>query len=235
MSRIKIPDNVSFSLEKARRAQIALSKMIIKEDKLNMPIKYIAGVDVAYAGDNAIGAVAVLDYETLKPVEIKLAAVKVKFPYVPTLLSFREMPAAVAAIRRLETKPDIFLVDGQGIAHPYRLGFASHLGVTLNVPSIGVAKRILCGEITGEGNVWRPIVHEGEIVGAAVHTKLGSKPVYVSIGHRVSLETAIKIVLACSKGHRIPEPLRMSHICAKKAKKEFMKDNYSSKDLRGID
>ncbi|MEM2607354.1 MAG: deoxyribonuclease V [Candidatus Bathyarchaeia archaeon] len=220
-------------MEKARKAQIVLSKMVIREDQINMPIKYVAGVDVAYAGNNSIGVAAVLNYESLKPVEVKLATVKAKFPYMPTLLSFREMPAAVAAIKRLDIKPDVFLVDGQGVAHPYRLGFASHLGVTLNVPAIGVAKRILCGEVVGEGDVWRPIVHEGEVVGAAVYTRRGSKPVYVSIGHKVSLETAIKVVLACTRGHRIPEPLRISHISAERAKEEFMQDIYSPKGSIG--
>lgn len=233
MTEISFPQNISFSLEKARKAQIALSRMVIREDRINTPIKYVAGVDVAYAGENSIGAAAVLDYESLKPVEVKLAAVKVKFPYIPTLLSFREMPAAAAAVRRLEIKPDIFLVDGQGIAHPYRLGFASHFGVTLNVPAIGVAKRILCGEVVGEVGVWRPIVHGGEVVGAAVYTRRGSKPIYVSIGHRVSLETAIKVVLACTRGHKIPKPLRVSHMSAEGAKKEFMQDIYSPKGSIG--
>ncbi|MBS7640837.1 MAG: deoxyribonuclease V [Candidatus Bathyarchaeia archaeon] len=222
MIEFSLPPNISFSLEKARRVQTALSKMVIREDRINAPIKYVAGVDVAYAEEYAIGAVAVLSYETLEPVEVKTALVKVRFPYVPTLLSFREMPAAVAAIKKLEIKPNVFLVDGQGIAHPYRLGFASHLGVTLNVPTIGVAKRLLCGEVLGDSSVWRPVVHEGEVVGGAVYTKHGTKPIYVSIGHMVSLETAIKIVLACTRGYRIPEPLRLSHISAERIKKEFV-------------
>ncbi|MEM1550933.1 MAG: endonuclease V, partial [Candidatus Bathyarchaeia archaeon] len=113
------------------------------------------------------------------------------------------------------------LVDGQGVAHPYRLGFASHLGVTLNVPTIGVAKSLLCGEILEGSDLWKPIVYEGEVVGGAVYTRRGAKPVYVSIGHKVSLETAIKIVLACTREHRIPEPLHVAHISAEKAKREI--------------
>ncbi|MEM1514656.1 MAG: deoxyribonuclease V [Candidatus Bathyarchaeia archaeon] len=222
INRIKLPPNVNFSIEKARRAQIALSKMVIREDQISMPIKYVAGVDVAYVKDLSIGAAAVLRYESLKPLEVKLAIVKTKFPYIPTLLSFREMPAAVAAIKKLENKPDVFLVDGQGIIHPYRLGFASHLGVTLDVPTIGVAKSLLCGEVLSGGDIWRPIIHEGEVVGGAVYTKHGAKPIYVSIGHKVSLETAIKIVLACTKDCRIPEPLRISHISAKRMKRGFI-------------
>lgn len=199
-----------------------LSKRVIKRDQINMPIKYVAGVDVAYAGEYSIGAVAVLRYGDLNPVEVELASVKTVFPYIPTLLSFREMAPASSAIRKLTTKPDVFLVDGQGIAHPYRLGFASHLGVVLNVPTIGVAKKLLCGTVMEPLNdLWRPVMYDGEIVGGAVYTRRGAKPVYVSIGHMVSLETAIKVVLECTSGYRIPEPLRIAHIYAEKAKKQI--------------
>lgn len=222
MAEMHKPPTINFSLEKARRIQLALSRMVIKQDQIDAPIKYVAGVDVAYIGDYSIGAVAVLDYETLRPIEIKLAFVKTSFPYVPTLLSFREMPPAVSAIKRISVKPNVFLVDGQGLAHPYRLGFASHLGVTLNLATIGVAKRLLCGEVRGrKEDIWRPIIHEGEVVGGAVYTKRGSKPVYVSIGHKVSLETAIKIILTCVRNNRIPEPLRVAHISAERAKREL--------------
>ncbi|MBS7605217.1 MAG: deoxyribonuclease V [Candidatus Bathyarchaeia archaeon] len=228
VSDIRLPLNINFSLEKARKTQIILSKMVIREDRINTPIRYVAGIDLAYTDKYSIGAAAVLSYEDLKPIEVKLAVTEVKFPYIPTLLSFREMPAAAAAIKRLETKPDVFLVDGQGLAHPYRLGFASHLGVTLNIPTIGVAKKLLCGEILKGDGLWRPIIYEGEVVGGAVYTKREAKPVYVSIGHRVSLETAIKIVLDCTKGHRIPEPLRIAHIHAKKAKRDYLSKHNSS-------
>lgn len=215
---------ICFSLERARRIQMELSKRVIRHDQMNTPIRYVAGVDIAYAGGYSIGAVAVLSYEGLRPIEVKLSAVKTVFPYIPTLLSFREMAPASSAIKRLKVKPDIFLVDGQGIAHPYRLGFASHLGVALDAPTIGVAKRILCGammEPLGGDGLWRPIVHEGEVVGGAVYTKRGAKPIYVSIGHRVSLDTAIRIVLACTRDHRIPEPLRIAHISAERAGREI--------------
>jgi len=222
MFRRELLRNINFSIEKARKIQESLSKKVIVQDCLNVPIKYVAGVDVAYAGRFSIGSVAVLDYESMRPVEFELSVVETRFPYIPTLLSFREMPPAVFAIRKLRVKPDLFLVDGQGIAHPYRLGFASHLGVTLNVATVGVAKSLLCGEIIeSEGNVWKPIIYDGKIVGGAVFTKPNTKPIYVSVGHKVSLETAIRIVLSCLRGYRIPEPIREAHIAAEKLKEKL--------------
>lgn len=214
---------VSFSFERARKIQEILSKKVIAQDSFITPINYIAGVDVAYADKYSIGAVAVLDYASMKPVESRLAVVETRFPYMPTLLSFRELPPVVSAIRKLTLKPSVFLVDGQGIAHPYHLGFASHLGVTLNITTIGVAKSLLCGDISNIGdNLWEPIIYNGEVIGGAVFTKQGSKPIFVSVGHKISLETAIKIVLACSKKHRIPEPLREAHMAAEKTKREIL-------------
>ncbi|MEM2250140.1 MAG: endonuclease V [Candidatus Bathyarchaeia archaeon] len=200
-----------FSIEKARKVQLQLSKHIIFEDKLPKEIRYVAGVDVAYAGNLAVSSAVVLDYESLKLVEAQIAACKVSFPYVPTLLSFRELPPTLMCIKKLKIQPDVFLVDGQGFAHPYRCGFASHLGVVIDKPTIGVAKSKLIGEVEPFGErdfayLW----HEGEIVGAALKTSVG-KVLYVSVGHMVSLETAIKIVRHCMHYSGIPEPLRMAH------------------------
>lgn len=215
--------SLNFSLEKARKLQIALSKRIICRDCFKIPIRYIAGVDVAYAYNQSIGAVAVLEYDSMKLVELETSKVTTRFPYIPTLLSFREVPPAASAIKKLRIKPDVFLVDGQGIAHPYRLGFASHLGLVLDVATVGVAKTLLCGRIAeSESGFWKPIVHEGRIVGGAVSTRLNAKPVYVSIGHKVSLDTAIKIVLECSRKHRAPEPIHEAHIIAEKIKREYL-------------
>ena len=143
-----------------------------------------------------------------------MATCQVKIPYIPTLLSFREIPPAMAAIRKLKIQPDVFLVDAQGLAHPYRCGFASHLGLILDKPTIGAAKsRLIGSEVEQNGETF--LVDKGEVIGALVTTKAGAKPVYVSIGHMVSLETAIKIVRHCSKS-RIPEPLRLAHVLATK-------------------
>lgn len=216
---------INFSIEKARRLQAILSKKVICEDQLAMPIKYVAGVDVAYTNEHSVGAVVVLDYNSMKSVEKKIAVTETRFPYIPTLLSFREIPPVVSAIRKLTIKPDVLLVDGQGRAHPHRLGFASHLGVILDVATIGVAKNILCGRVAErENKFWKPIIYEEEIIGGVVFTRLDAKPVYVSIGHKISLETAIKIVLACSRGYRIPEPIRKAHMIAEKTKRMLLKN-----------
>lgn len=211
-----------FSLEKARKSQIELSKRVIRENKLPEEIDYVAGVDVAYLGKFAFGAVAVFEYTSLKLVETKASMVKTKFPYIPTLLSFREISPAIAAIKKLNTKPDVFLVDGQGVAHPFRFGFASHLGVVLNKPTIGVAKSLLCGKIQRnpekEGE-FTYIYDNDEVIGAVLLIKKGFKPIYISVGHMVSLENAIKIVKKCVKSHRVPEPIRMAHIVANEMKK----------------
>jgi len=201
-----------FSVERARKLQKRLSKQVIKEDTLAGKLRYVAGVDVAYIGEWAIGAVAVLDYASLLTAETRKAKVKVSLPYIPTLLSFREVKPARAAISKLETQPDVFLVDAQGIAHPYRLGFASHLGLLLDKPTIGVAKSRLCGHVQPVNEQgWSPITDRGEVIGAAIRRTGGEQPVYVSIGNKVSLKRAIEIVKHCTKSARVPEPIRVAH------------------------
>jgi deoxyribonuclease V len=173
----------------------------------------VAGVDAAYLDDLAIGAVTVLNYQSLELEETQVAICNAKIPYIPTLLSFREIPPAVACIRKLKSKPDVFLVDGHGIAHPFRCGFASHLGLVIKKPTIGVAKSRLIGKPTkihGE----TCLIQDGEIIGSLIATKKDSKPVYVSIGHMVSLAKATEIVKHCIQNNRIPEPLLQAHKAA---------------------
>lgn len=212
---------MKFSVEKARKAQRLLSERVICEDKLPKTIKYAGGVDIAYHEGISIGAVAVLDF-SLALIESQTAHCKTMFPYVPTLLSFREVLPAILAIKRLKAMPDVFLVDGQGIAHPLRCGFASHLGLAIDKPTIGVAKSLLCGKIgefSEEGLA--PITDKGEIIGAAVVTVSGKKPVYVSVGHKVSLNRAIAIVRHFSHRNRVPEPIREAHQIANEEKKKL--------------
>jgi len=221
MLNTKLPTKIGakFSVEKAHALQLRRSKLVIREDMLPRSVRYVAGADVAYSADFSIGAAVVLDYDSLSVVEWRKGWVKTRFPYIPTLLSFREIQPTLAAIRKLKTQPDVFLVDGQGIAHPYRLGFASHLGLVIDKPTIGVAKSLLCGEVEAfkkEG--WAPITDKGEIVGAAIARN--GKPIYVSIGHMVSLERAIDIVMHCSLRHRTPEPIRLAHAKANLEKKK---------------
>jgi len=211
-----------FSLKKAHQIQLRLSKRVMREDRLPKTLRYVAGVDVAYVGGWSIGVVAVLNYSSLSLIETQKARVKTQFPYIPTLLSWREIKPAQATIKKLKTPPDVFLVDAQGIAHPYRLGFASHLGLLLDKPTIGVAKSLLCGQVESvnrEG--WAPIVDKGEVIGAAIKRDEETKPIYVSIGHKVSLERAIDIVRHCTGSARVPEPIRIAHMVASEEKKKY--------------
>jgi deoxyribonuclease V len=200
----------NFSVLKAHKAQLRLSHEIIAEDLLPNKIKCVAGVDVAYINDIAIGAVAVLDYDSLELLEQQTAMCQVKFPYIPTLLSFREIPPAVACIKKLRRQIDVLLVDGQGVAHPYGCGFASHLGLIMEIPTVGVAKSRLIGEFkTVAGREF--LVQKDQIISAVVTTKEGAKPVYVSVGHLILLETAIKIAKHCVRNSKIPEPILLAH------------------------
>jgi deoxyribonuclease V len=203
----KLPDN--FSVQKAHKTQLRLSKLVIRKDCLPQKIGLVGGVDVSYVGKLGVGVVTVLDYDSMELLETSVATCPVRMPYVPTLLSFREIPPAMAVIRRLKLEPDVFLVDAQGWAHPYRCGFASHLGLALGKPTVGAAKSRLIGEAT-EQNGRTLLLDKGEVIGEAVATREGVKPIYVSIGHMVSLETAVAIVRRCAKT-RIPEPLRQAH------------------------
>jgi len=224
-SKLPAKFDAKFSVKKAHALQLRLSKQVIKKDTLPKTIRYVAGVDTAYRADISIGAAVILNYETLSVIESKKARVKTHFPYIPTLLSFREIPPTLAAIKKLKTQPNVFLVDSQGIAHPYRLGFASHLGLILNKPTIGVAKNLLCGEVGAfneEG--WAPIIDKDEVIGAAVARKR-EKPVYVSVGHMISLKRAIRIVKHCTRLHRIPEPIRAAHVIANEESQRQRKKN----------
>jgi deoxyribonuclease V len=213
----------SFSVKKAHEAQLRLSKHIIFRDELPRKVSLVAGVDVAYVSGTSIGAVTVLDYDSLKIVESKTVLCETRFPYVPTLLSFREIPPTLLSIKKLQKQPDVFLADGQGFAHPFRCGFASHLGLVLGKPTIGVAKSRLFGEV--EGNKVQEDVaflrDKGQVIGAVVATKHDGKPVYVSVGHMISLQTAIKIVKHCTRNNRIPEPTLKAHELATSEKRKI--------------
>lgn len=177
-------------------------------------IRTVAGIDVGLEGDKAQAAVVVLRFPDLEPMEASRAEVEVKFPYIPGLLAFREAPAILAAGEKLRTEPDLLIVDGQGIAHPRRLGIASHLGVMLDKPAIGCAKSLLIGtynEPPSEAGSFSYLYDGDEIIGAVVRTRANVQPVYVSVGHRIDLENAIKLVLACTRGYRLPEPVRWAH------------------------
>jgi deoxyribonuclease V len=198
--------------------QLRLAPLVSRSSELTEP-RFIAGVDISLnrAEGVATGATVVLEYPELGLVETRVVSGKLDFPYIPGLLSFREAPLTLVACERLSVTPDLILVDGQGIAHPRRLGFASHLGLFLDMPTIGCAKSRLCGsheEPGDEPGNYTKVVDEGETIGVALRTKAGVKPVYVSIGHKVDLQTAIYWVLECCRGYRLPEPTRLAHLAA---------------------
>ena len=213
----------SFSVQKAHKTQLCLSRKIILEDRLPTKIRTVAGVDVSYVDNIGIGASTVLDYDSLELLETQVATCQVRMPYIPTLLSFRELPPAMAAIKKLKIQPDVFLVDAQGLAHPYRCGFASHLGLAIGKPTVGAAKSRLIGTpVEMDGEIF--LVDKGVVIGAVVTTKQGAKPVYVSIGHMVSLETAVKMVKHCARS-RIPEPLLQAHKLATKERSRLAEES----------
>lgn len=206
------------SIAEAKQIQRALAAQVVRSNELDAP-HLIAGVDISGEDSRGMarGAVVVLRFPELVLVEQGVATLEIDFPYVPGLLSFREAPLILAACERLTVTPDLFIADAQGIAHPRRLGLASHLGLLMDVPTIGCAKSILCGrhgDLGEEPGVYAPFLDGDEVIGAALRTKRGVNPVYVSIGHRVNLEAAIHWVMACLKGYRLPEPTRLAHLAA---------------------
>lgn len=175
-----------------------------------------AGVDVGFThhGRQTRAAVAVLSLPSLEPVAEATATVPTTFPYVPGLLSFREVPAILAALERLDTLPNLILCDGQGYAHPRRFGLACHLGVLTDLPTIGVAKTRLIGShgrVPRTRGRWTPLKDGDETIGAVLRTRKGVKPLFVSVGHRVSLETAVDLVMHCVRRYRLPETTRAAH------------------------
>lgn len=205
-------------MAEAQEIQRSLASKVSRENEVQTP-RLIAGVDISHEDKRGLakGAVVVLRFPELVLVEQSVVEQRVSFPYVPGLLSFRETPLIVAACEGLSLTPDLFIADAQGIAHPRRLGLASHLGLLLDVPTIGCAKSILCGrhgELGEEPGSHAPLFDGDEVIGAALRTKRGTNPVYVSIGHKVDLEAALKWVMACLKGYRLPEPTRLAHLAA---------------------
>ena len=196
----------------AIRLQGRLRERVALKDSFKR-IRYVAGADIAFdpATDMAFAGVIVYRYPSLVEVERRMARRKLQFPYVPGLLSFREIPILMAAFRRLEIEPDLLLVDGHGRAHPRLFGLACHLGVLFDKPAIGCAKSLLVGEAgdppVKAGSV-APLVYHGERVGTVLRTRDNTRPIFVTQGHRISLATAVKVVRACCDGYRIPRPTR---------------------------
>jgi len=220
----RAPHSWSVTPKRAIAIQKSLAKRVRLVGSLRQ-LRLAAGTDLAFSpdGTESIAGVVLWDVHDRCVVEQHVVRRPVRFPYVPGLLSFREAPAIAAAIRKLSREPDVFLFDGQGYAHPRRFGLACHVGLWLDRPSIGCAKSILVGECAEPE--WRkgaktPLMHHGERIGLALRTRDGVKPIYVSIGHRLSLRSATTIVLKCCTQYRLPEPTRLADQLVAKAKRE---------------
>lgn len=186
----------------------------IKFDTKDHAYRTVAGIDVGIKREVARAAVVVMNLPDLSVVERVVIERPVTFPYVPGLLSFREAPAILEALARLESEPDVLLFDGQGYAHPRRMGIATHVGILLDHPSVGCAKSRLCGsyeEPAPARGSYSWLYDRGETVGVALRTRSGVQPVFVSVGHRMRLDSAIDLVLRCTRGYRLPEPTRWAH------------------------
>ncbi len=202
--------------QEAIQLQRELASRVIREGQPEA-VKVIAGIDIS-ANDRtglARAAIVALAYPSMQVLEWVLHEESLRFPYIPGLLSFREAPSILAGFQKLKHKPDLLMVDGQGIAHPRRLGIASHLGLVLDLPSIGCAKSILTGHLKGELGqeigARVPLMADGEVIGVGLRTKARTNPLIISVGHRLSLEVAVDYVLACCRGYRLPEPTRQAH------------------------
>ncbi len=220
ISNVEITDlhDRQISINQAKQIQLELASQVSRQGNNTKP-RFIAGVDISsgHALKTARAAVVVINYPELRVCDIKTAEDELGFPYVPGLLSFRETPLILAAWRKLSIYPDLLIVDGHGIAHPRRFGIASHLGLLLDLPTIGCAKSRLCGSempVDSEAGSYSELTDNSEIIGAVLRSKTGTKPIYVSIGHKIDLVTAIEWVIGCCRGYRLPEPARLAHIAA---------------------
>jgi deoxyribonuclease V len=203
-------------------AAIALQKELSAEVVSNRPIdldkvRLVAGVDVSVKNEQSQAAIVVVTYPGFLPVETVLARRPTPFPYIPGLLSFREGPVLEAAFEKLKAEPDVFLFDGMGIAHPRRIGIASHMGLWLQRPTIGCGKTLLCGRygpLPEEKGSAAPLVDRGETIGVALRTRTAKNPMFISPGHLADIASSAEFVLLCSPKYRLPEPIRLAHNAA---------------------
>lgn len=207
----------NFPLKELVKEQKTLSKKVLLKDDFS-EIETVAGVDVAYNRNLAYGACVVYDYHNKKIVEEATIKTNVEFPYIPTFLSYRELPIIEKLVKKLKSHPTVFMIDGNGILHPLKFGIASHAGVKLNIPTIGVAKTLLLGNVVRDlkfAGDFSEIIHNNETLGYALKSSQKANPTYISPGHKVSFKTALEIVKHFCK-HKIPEPIRSAHLLATK-------------------
>jgi deoxyribonuclease V len=221
--RVEKLHRFDLSPAEARRLQGELASRVVAGPPLDLGgVRHVAGADVSTEGDRAYATVAVLDFPGLSVVEVKGFEAALEFPYVPGLLAFREVPSVVGALEKVETAVDVVILDAQGLAHPRRMGLASHIGLFLDVPTVGCAKSVLVGRFeepkVEKGSV-TDLVHRGEVVGRAVRTRERVSPVYVSVGSGIDLDSAVELVLSCCTKYRLPEPTRQAHNAANRLRR----------------
>jgi len=223
IAQIADPLRRGYDLERLRRIQVRIAARIVTEDDFRKPINRVTGLDVAYLDDEAITAAVTMDYNSFRVIEEKAIKGKVSFPYIPTFLGFREGPLIIKLAKSLNLEPDILLVNSQGIAHPLFCGCASYVGVSINKPTIGVAGTRLCGEYEGRPEKIgdsAPLKYQERIIGTVLLSKQGCKPIFVSVGHMIALETAMEIVKHFLTVKKFPEPVRLAHNLANKVRRE---------------
>ena len=227
----------NLSPQEARRLQKQLRAYITIEALKEESIQSVGGVDASFSEKRIYAAAVVLDYATLEPIDQASTSEPLTFPYIPGLLSFREAPAILSVLARLKHLPDVLIVNGHGYAHPRRFGIACHLGVLLDLPTIGLAKSILVGYISSlsesKGSC-AELLEDDQLLGLALRTRTNIKPVYLSIGHRVDLSSAVRIVLHCSRGYRLPQPARLAHQLASKHK-ELMEEQIRNPSIENLE
>jgi deoxyribonuclease V len=215
--------------QEAIAVQRELAPQVITDQPLPLDtIRLVAGVDVSVKDNVSRAAVVVLRYPALTPVETVTAERPTTFPYIPGLLSFREGAVILDALRKLESTPDVFVFDGQGTIHPRRIGIACHIGLFLDMPTVGCGKKRLTGHhaaVPAEKGSWVPLIDQGETIGIVLRTRTNVKPVFVSVGHRATLDDARALVLACTTRYRLPEPTRAAHNAAGQAARDADQDD----------
>jgi deoxyribonuclease V len=225
VGRMKVGELHSFDLSpsEASRLQEELASRVVAGPALDLSrVRHVAGADVSTQGDMAYATVVVLEFPGLSLVEVQGFEAPLRFPYVPGLLSFREVPSLAGALRKVETEVDALILDAQGLAHPRRIGLASHVGIILDVPTVGCAKSRLVGSFEEPGRERGSVadlVHRGEVVGRVVRTREGVSPVYVSVGNGIDLGSAVDLVLACCTKYRLPETTRQAHNAANRLRR----------------
>lgn len=209
--------------KKYLKIQKEMRKEISLENGFN-EITKVGGVDQAFIGDSVLSSIVTLRYPSLELIEEKTSTKEAEIPYIPGFLSFREGPSIEEAYEKLDKKPDVLIVDGHGIAHPRRMGIATHVGIKLNQPTIGVAKKKLVGSYQGVKEVGQasPLVHEGETIGYVYKSKKGCNPLFVSPGHLVDFETSLDVVRNTLAGYKLPEPTRLADRYVDEYKKEVI-------------